>query len=127
MITENPITDIKDRDVYGSDGEKIGRVGVVYLDDDSGRPEWVTINTGLFGTKTSFAPLANAEVIERGLSVPFDKATVKDAPNVAPMTGIWRPRKSGACTSTTASSTPRAMTRPAPWATTAPVGPLTTP
>jgi len=32
-------------------------------------------------------PLANAEVTERGLSVPFDKATVKDVPNVDPDDG----------------------------------------
>lgn len=74
--------------VYGADGEKIGRIGAVYLDDDSGRPAWVTINTGLLGTKTSFAPLANAEVTERGLSVPFDKAIVKDVPNVDPDDGL---------------------------------------
>ena len=87
MITENQIADLHDRDVYGSDGEKIGRVGEVYLDDDTGRPEWVTINTGLLGTKTNFAPLANAEVTDNGLTVPFDKTTVKDAPNVDPDNG----------------------------------------
>jgi uncharacterized protein (TIGR02271 family) len=87
MITENQIADLNGRDVYGSDGEKIGRVGEVYLDDDTGRPEWVTINTGLLGTKTNFAPLANAEVTDNGLTVPFDKTTVKDAPNVDPDNG----------------------------------------
>lgn len=28
-----------------------------YLDDATGQPTWVTVSTGLFGTRESFAPL----------------------------------------------------------------------
>ena len=31
-------------------GDKIGSVGQVYLNDQTGQPDWVTVNTGLFGT-----------------------------------------------------------------------------
>ena len=40
--------------VYGSDGDKIGSVGQVYLDNDTHQPSWVTVNIGLFGTNESF-------------------------------------------------------------------------
>ena len=38
--------------VVSSDGEKIGRVGEVYVDDATGQLSWVTVKTGLFGTRT---------------------------------------------------------------------------
>lgn len=87
MITENHIERIVGSDVYGTDGQKIGRAGQVYLDDESGRPEWVTVHTGLFGTRESFIPLAEADVRDEGLAVPFTKDTVKEAPSVDPDDG----------------------------------------
>lgn len=87
MITENQIDSIIGRDVRGTDGEKIGRAGQVYLDDQTGRPEWVTVHTGLFGTNESFVPLAGAELTEDAVTVPFTKQVVKDAPNVDPAGG----------------------------------------
>jgi len=87
MLTENEIGQVRGADVYAVDGEKIGSAGEVYLDDQTGRPEWVTVNTGLFGMNESFVPLAQAEVSDRGLTVPFDKDVVKDAPNVDPGSG----------------------------------------
>ncbi|MCC2653649.1 MAG: protein of unknown function DUF2382-like protein, partial [Microvirga sp.] len=49
------------RELVTRDGDKIGRLEEIYLDADSGQPEWATVNTGLFGTKQSFVPLAEAE------------------------------------------------------------------
>lgn len=82
MIAENDIQQVTGADVYDSEGDKIGRAGQVFLDDETGRPEWVTVNTGLFGTNESFIPLAGAEFADQGLTVPFAKDVVKDAPNV---------------------------------------------
>src|SRR5687768_13418801 len=87
MITENHIDQVRGQTVYGADGEKIGKAGEVYLDDQSGRPEWVTVNTGLFGTNETFVPLADADLAGDGLRVPFAKDLVKDAPNVDPDNG----------------------------------------
>ena len=87
MITDRHINQIKHRDVYGSDGERIGQAGVVYLDDQTGRPDWVSVNIGLFGMKESFVPLAQAEVTDQGVTVPYTKSHVKDAPNVDPDNG----------------------------------------
>jgi uncharacterized protein (TIGR02271 family) len=67
---------------YGSDGDKIGKVGQVFLDDQSGRPEFVTVNTGLFGTSETFIPVSGATFSGDRLEVPYTKDKVKGAPNV---------------------------------------------
>jgi uncharacterized protein (TIGR02271 family) len=87
MISTNELSTLPGTTVYGSDGEKIGRAGQAYVDDQSGQPEWVTVNTGLFGTKETFVPLQGAELSGDGLTVAFTKDHVKDAPNVDPENG----------------------------------------
>lgn len=67
---------------YDQTGEKIGSVEQVYLDDRTGRPEWVTVKTGLFGMKQSFVPLAGARRQQDELHIAATKETVKDAPRV---------------------------------------------
>ncbi|WP_043442536.1 DUF2382 domain-containing protein [Arthrobacter sp. L77] len=68
--------------VLGSDGEKIGSIGQVYLDDQTGEPSWVTAKTGLFGTSESFIPLQGADVEGHDVRVPYSKHQVKDAPRI---------------------------------------------
>jgi uncharacterized protein (TIGR02271 family) len=70
------------QDLYDSNGDKIGKIEEIYLDSDSGRPEWALVNTGLFGTKSSFVPLRDASDSGDGVTVPYDKAQVKDAPTM---------------------------------------------
>jgi uncharacterized protein (TIGR02271 family) len=64
------------------DGAKIGKIGQVYLDDRTGQPQWVTVSTGLFGTKESFAPLYGSSVTGDELKLAVTKDLVKDAPKV---------------------------------------------
>ena len=81
-IDQSNIDTLIGQPVQGVDGEKIGDVGQIYLDDQTGKPEWATVRTGLFGTKESFVPVAEAQLTDQGLRVPYDKDTVKDAPRV---------------------------------------------
>jgi len=83
MLDQSQIDQVTGSDAYGSDGEKIGSVGQVYLDDQTGQPAWVTVNTGLFGMNESFIPLSDASFSGDRLTVPYDKNKVKGAPNVA--------------------------------------------
>jgi uncharacterized protein (TIGR02271 family) len=73
--------------VLDNDGDKIGGVGQVFLDDRSGRPEWVTVKTGFFGTGESFVPLRQADVTGNDIRVPYDKDKVKDAPRISDSDG----------------------------------------
>ena len=70
------------RQAVGQDGEKIGKVEEIYLDDQTGQPEWLAIKTGLFGSKVSFAPLAGATADGDALRIPHGKDKVKGAPAV---------------------------------------------
>ena len=65
-----------------AEGDKIGKVGQVYRDDATGQPEWVTVSTGMFGTRESFAPLDNASVRGDQLVLAVSKQLVKDAPSL---------------------------------------------
>ncbi|MCQ1996619.1 DUF2382 domain-containing protein [Arthrobacter sp. zg-Y1171] len=83
MITSEQIDTIMNHGtVEGPNGEKIGSAGDIYLDDESGQPAWVTTKTGLFGSKESFVPLAEASVEGSVVRVPYSKEMVKDAPRV---------------------------------------------
>ena len=70
------------RNVVDREGEKVGRLEEIYLDQQSGRPEWMLIHTGLFGTKSTFAPLAGARVAGEDVRIGYSKQEVKDAPSV---------------------------------------------
>jgi len=63
-------------------GSKIGTIADIYLDDDTGQPEWATVTTGLFGTKQSFVPLDQAEAMGDSVQVPYDKDRVRSAPGM---------------------------------------------
>ena len=80
--TVNPDTYIGRRAV-DPQGNKIGSVGQVYLDDQTGQPDWVTVNTGLFGMRENFVPLQGARIDGDDLVLPFDKDVVKDSPDIA--------------------------------------------
>ncbi len=82
MIGTDTISRVIGQDVYDESGEKIGSAAEVYLDDETGQPEWVTVRTGLFGTKESFVPIRNADLTENGVRVPVSKNQVKDAPKI---------------------------------------------
>ena len=73
------------RNVVDRDGDKLGTVEEIYLDEQTGKPEWLLVKTGLLGTKSTFIPLTDAqESGENEVRVPFEKAQVKDAPSIDP-------------------------------------------
>ena len=73
--------------VVSEDGTKIGDVSQVYLDDETGDPEWVTTKAGMFGGGESFIPLAQGSVQGNEIRVPYSKSKVKDAPSVGDTDG----------------------------------------
>lgn len=70
--------------VIDSEGSKVGDVGQVYLDDATGRPEWVTVKTGLFGMNETFVPLRGETVTNGEIRVPYTKDQIKGAPSIDP-------------------------------------------
>ncbi|HSP60493.1 MAG TPA: PRC and DUF2382 domain-containing protein [Ornithinimicrobium sp.] len=81
-ITQEHIDQLDNADVVDRDGESLGGVGQVYLDDHTGDPAWVTVKTGFFGTKETFVPLNDADLGDGTITLPYEKSYIKDAPNM---------------------------------------------
>ena len=60
-------------------GQEIGLVDAVYLDTQTGEPEWVAVRTGR--SETSLAPLAGAEATAEGVRLAVDAKLVRNAPH----------------------------------------------
>src|SRR5215218_5750290 len=75
--------DWRGRTIVDRDGDKIGKLDELYL-DESDRPAWGAVTTGLFGRRQSFVPLGDLRPAGDDLQVPYEKDRVKDAPNVDP-------------------------------------------
>ncbi|MFE9702695.1 DUF2382 domain-containing protein [Streptomyces sp. NPDC005930] len=82
MITREEIANVLDQPVYDGDGNKIGDAKHVFFDDMTGRPEWVSVKTGMFGSAESFVPIRDAALVQDHLEVPYGKDQVKGAPSV---------------------------------------------
>jgi hypothetical protein len=72
---------LRSGNVYAG-SEKVGRIGQIYVDDDTSEPTWVTVKTGLFGTSESFVPLNQARIEGNDIIVDYDEDTIKNAPRI---------------------------------------------
>ena len=81
-ITTNDISRIEGSTLYDNTGDKVGKVGQVYLDDTTGTPSWVTVSTGLFGTAETFVPLDGARIEGDDLHGGHTKDKTKDGRRV---------------------------------------------
>ncbi len=64
------------------EGNRMGKVSKVYNDDQTGQPLWLLVETGLFGTRQSFAPVHGARLDGEVAVLAVSKDQVKDAPNI---------------------------------------------
>src|SRR4029450_10410091 len=62
-------------------GDNLGTIDAIYLDDETGQPEWALITSGLFTAKATFVPLAGAQTTGDSVQVPYDKDQRNDAPS----------------------------------------------
>jgi len=75
------ITDVRDKEIFSSDGEKIGSVRDIYYDDITREPEWVGVGTGFLGMQERLVPVQTLEAEGDHFRVPFTKDHVKDEPD----------------------------------------------
>ena len=59
-------------------GEKVGAIQQIFLDDDTGQAEWVTVTTGRFGPE-ALVPLRDGVLYGTAIQVPYDRNKVKRA------------------------------------------------
>ncbi|GAA5114863.1 PRC and DUF2382 domain-containing protein [Pseudonocardia adelaidensis] len=74
--------------VHSTDGERLGKITSVYFDNETDRPAWAAVKTGLFGGHVSLVPLDQGTWDGNALTVPFDKAALNDAPHHDPEAAI---------------------------------------
>jgi uncharacterized protein (TIGR02271 family) len=67
-----------------SSGTKIGKVADIYMDDQTGQPEWLAVTAGVLGKNVGFVPITGATPAGDELQVPFPADQVKDAPSFQP-------------------------------------------
>ena len=77
-------------DLVGRDGVKAGSIVDLYVDEQTERPTWALVRTGLLGSRQTLVPLDQATVPltamisgAASVQVPFENATILDAPTVA--------------------------------------------
>ena len=84
MISIDQARTLQGKTMLGAGGDKLGTIDTLYADREDGSPTFATVNTGLFGGKSSFVPLEQAELKGDDLVVPYKKDLVKDAPGIDP-------------------------------------------
>src|SRR3954468_12698220 len=82
--TRDDVLSWRGQTMFDNDGDKIGKVDEISPDQQTDEPEWAVVTTGLFGTKQTFVPIADAGSTGDGVRVPYEKAQVKDAPRIDP-------------------------------------------
>ena len=82
--TESAVAEWRGSNAVDSNGEEIGTVEEIYMDTETGKPEWVAVKTGMVGSKLSFIPIAEASETGGQVRVPYDNQQVKDAPTAEP-------------------------------------------
>jgi stress response protein YsnF len=81
-LSTDQLVEAQGTPVYSSDGDKIGSVEEIFVDEQTNQPEWIGIGTGFFGTKRVLVPATGAEMRDDGFSVPYTKDHVKETPDV---------------------------------------------
>jgi sporulation protein YlmC with PRC-barrel domain len=71
------------RTVVDRDGERIGTLEDLYLDDND-EPAWATVRAGFLGRRSSLVPLHQMKPVGQDLELPFDRQRVEDAPGLEP-------------------------------------------
>jgi stress response protein YsnF len=85
MLSEREVSAAVGGTAYGANGDKLGTVEHFFVDDRTGAPTWVSVTTGLFGTKHSVVPAVDAAYDENdgSLRLPVTAEAVKSAPHLA--------------------------------------------
>lgn len=83
MADQKFIQAVLESTAFDRNGDKVGKVGQLFVDSNSGEPTFVAVNTGLFGRNSSLVPLAGAKLNNEELHVAHTKDEISDAPNIS--------------------------------------------
>jgi sporulation protein YlmC with PRC-barrel domain len=75
--------DWRGRTVVDRNGERIGTLEELYLDERD-EPAWATVRAGFLGRRSSLVPLGGMTLVGEELEVPYERQRVEDAPDIEP-------------------------------------------
>lgn len=81
MVNRN-IQDLTRATAYDMNGDKLGSVKQVYVNDATGQPDFVEVGHGLFGMSSSLVPLRGHQLTGEELRLSFTKDRIQDAPDI---------------------------------------------
>ncbi|WP_295627296.1 PRC and DUF2382 domain-containing protein [uncultured Corynebacterium sp.] len=82
MTNDKNIKDLFNATAYDRNGDKLGDIKEVFVDDNSGQPTFIEVGHGLFGMSSSLVPMRGHRLNGEELQLAFDKDRIKDAPNL---------------------------------------------
>ena len=80
MINQEDAHRMLGRDLLDRDGNRIGEITQMFVNEPSMQPTWVTVTTGWFGMSESFVPLHRLQWFGEQPGTAYDTATIKAAP-----------------------------------------------
>jgi PRC-barrel domain len=78
------VADWRGRRLIGTDGDTIGSLKEIYLDEDTDLPAWAAVGVGRLGIRRRLVPLMGAEARGESVRVPVQKGQVGSAPKIDP-------------------------------------------
>jgi uncharacterized protein YrrD len=83
MVTHHQnIAEWQGKKLVDHDGNRIGKLGDVYVDVETDEPIFGTVKEGLIGRHLTFVPLAGITIGPDDLQIAVSKELVKAAPNI---------------------------------------------
>jgi len=82
MTDKRNIQDLLNATAFDAQGEKLGKINNLFVDDKTGQPTFIEVNHGLFGMSSSLVPLRGHRLNGDELKLAFDKDLIKDAPDI---------------------------------------------
>jgi len=82
MSQDGTAHELQDATAWDSDGHRLGLVGEVHRDKETGKLAWLTVALGLMETGERFIPLAGARLEGTDVYVAYDHDTIRDSPTV---------------------------------------------
>ena len=82
VVTQQQLNEYYAAEVVDQDGEKVGSMGEIYLDNRTGEAAWMTVRTGWLAGRTVFVPLSTAEIRDGQIHVPYSVDKIKNTPDI---------------------------------------------
>src|SRR3954468_7833307 len=84
MLDLDTVLGWRGKSVLDRDGEKVGTLGDLYLDQATDLPAYAGVRTGMFRRRESIVPLDGAREGDGDLRPPYAAEQIREAPNVDP-------------------------------------------